>query len=71
MPCLDAEFDGAAEFWVVSLEDFAAIFADPIYGSVVVPDEESFLKRGESMVFIGEEETKWVDGKAADGVVLA
>ncbi|KAK7179675.1 hypothetical protein DPSP01_011577 [Paraphaeosphaeria sporulosa] len=70
MPCLEPEFDGAAEFLVESLEDFGTIFADPIYESVVVPDEESFLKRGESMVFVGEEEMKWVDGKAAEGVVL-
>jgi hypothetical protein len=52
------------------LEDFVAIFADPVYGSVVVPDEESFMKRGESMMFVGEEEVKWENGKAAEGIVL-
>lgn len=45
------------------LEDFAAIFADEVYLRDVVPDEESFMKRGESSIFVGKEEGKWVDGK--------
>ena len=31
---------------------------------VVVPDEESFLKRSEAVMMIGYDEDKWVDGKA-------
>ncbi|OAL06302.1 hypothetical protein IQ06DRAFT_362578 [Phaeosphaeriaceae sp. SRC1lsM3a] len=65
-PVLDSEFDGAAEFWVNELEDFAAIFADEVYLRDVVPDEESFMKRGESSIFVGKEEGKWVDGKKVE-----
>lgn len=58
-PVLEAEYSGAAEFWVETLEDFGAIFADPVCLSDVVPDEESFMKRGESAWFVGEEQVKF------------
>jgi hypothetical protein len=51
---------------VNELEDFGAIFADEVYLRDVVPDEESFMKRGESWMFVGEEERKFVDGRAVD-----
>lgn len=35
------------------LEDFGAIFADEVYMRDVVPDEESFMKRGESWMSVG------------------
>lgn len=63
-----AEYDGMVQFWVRSMEDFAAIFHDQEYLEKVVPDEKSFLKRDEGIVLIGHEEVKWEDGKAADGV---
>jgi hypothetical protein len=56
---------------VEKLEDFGAIFADPVYRSTVVPDEESFLKRAEAMVFVGEEQVKWVHEKMTEGVAEA
>ncbi len=31
---------------------------------MVIPDEESFLKRHEAKLMIGHDEDKWVDGKA-------
>lgn len=52
-PVLNSKFDGAAEFWVNELEDFGAIFADEVYMRDVVPDEESFMKRGESWMSVG------------------
>jgi hypothetical protein len=69
-PVVESEFDGAAEFWVASLEDFGAIFADEHYQSTVVPDEESFLNRAEGVVYVGEEQLKWEGGKPAAGVSL-
>lgn len=65
-PNLNTEFNGGAEFWVESLEDFAAIFADPVYLKDVIPDEESFMKRGESWMFVGEEELKYTEGQPKD-----
>ena len=64
------EYDGMAEFWVETLEDFAAIFQDEKYMSAVVPDEMSFLNRETSTLLIGHEEVKWENGKAAEGVQL-
>ncbi|KPI34675.1 uncharacterized protein AB675_56 [Cyphellophora attinorum] len=60
---VEPEFSGAAEFWVEKLEDFGAIFTDPVYLKDVIPDEESFLKRSESVMFVGEEQVKFVAGR--------
>jgi hypothetical protein len=60
---VEPEFNGAAEFWVEKLKDFGTIFADPVYLKDVVPDEESFLKRGESVILVGEEQVKFVAGQ--------
>jgi hypothetical protein len=60
---LESEFDGAAEFWVESLDDFGAIFADPVYLDKVMKDEETFLQRANSCLLVGEEKPKFVAGK--------
>jgi hypothetical protein len=36
-----------------------------------VPDEESFLKRDEAMVLVGEEQLKWSEGKMVEGEGVA
>ncbi len=43
------------------------VFQDEEYLRVVVPDEESFLKRHEGKMMIGHDDTKWVDGKKVEG----
>ncbi|KAF5647852.1 dimeric alpha+beta barrel [Fusarium tjaetaba] len=55
-----APFDGAATMWAKSLEDLHAIFSDPEYNRIVVPDEEKFLKRAEAVPIIGWDEVKFV-----------
>ena len=47
-----------------SLARVCQIFQDEEYNRVVLPDEESFLKRHEAKMMIGHDEDKWVDGKA-------
>lgn len=37
---------------------------------MVVPDEESFLKRSEAVLMIGHDEDKWVDRKVVEGVSI-
>ncbi|KAH7396994.1 EthD domain-containing protein [Phaeosphaeria sp. MPI-PUGE-AT-0046c] len=64
-PALNSEFDGAAEFWVNELEDFTAIFVDEVYVRDVVPDEERFMKRDETWMFVGREEEKF-EGKKTE-----
>ncbi|PSN68072.1 hypothetical protein BS50DRAFT_633704 [Corynespora cassiicola Philippines] len=66
-PVLESEFDGAAEFWVESLDDFGAIFSDPVYLEKVVADENTFIERAMSMILVGEEEQKWIEGKPTEG----
>lgn len=53
------EFDGAAEFWVESIEDLFTVFSDPIYIEVVIPDEKTFIDRDNAILLIGHEEVKW------------
>ncbi|KAF5572747.1 dimeric alpha+beta barrel [Fusarium pseudoanthophilum] len=55
-----APFDGAATMWAKSLEDLHAIFSDPEYNRIVVPDEEKFLKRSEAVPIVGWDEVKFV-----------
>ena len=40
------------------------IFQDEEYTRVVLPDEETFLKRHDVKMMIGHDEDKWVGGKA-------
>lgn len=47
------------------------IFQDEEYQRVVIPDEESFLKRSEATMMIGYDEDKWVDGAVAKGVDIS
>jgi hypothetical protein len=56
-------YNGGAEFWANSIEELGAVFQDPEYQSIVVPDELKFLKRDEATLLVGYEEMKWVDGK--------
>lgn len=37
------EYDGAAEFWMPSLEIFQAMGSDPEYLNVIQPDEANFI----------------------------
>lgn len=53
------EFDGAAEFWVEVIEDLFAVFSDPTYIEVVMPDEKTFIDRDNAILLIGHEEVKW------------
>ncbi|MCJ1401106.1 hypothetical protein MMC11_004318 [Xylographa trunciseda] len=57
------EYDGGVDIWAATTEDLMSIFQDEEYNRVVVPDEESFLKRSEAVMMIGHDEDKWVDGK--------
>lgn len=52
-------WDGAAEFWAHSLEDIVAIFSDPDYLNIVVPDEERFFDKASAQTFVGYEEVKY------------
>ncbi|CAD6566935.1 MAG: hypothetical protein CYPHOPRED_001279 [Cyphobasidiales sp. Tagirdzhanova-0007] len=62
VPCVT--YDGGADMWAKSLEDLMAVFQDEEYKRLVVPDEESFLKRSEAKMMIGYDEQKeWSDGK--------
>ncbi|TKA67285.1 hypothetical protein B0A55_09237 [Friedmanniomyces simplex] len=65
-----SEFDGGAEFWANSYEEAMAVFQDPEYERVVVPDEMRFLDRQAARMMVGYEEVKWEDGKAAEGVKM-
>ncbi|KAF5720109.1 dimeric alpha+beta barrel [Fusarium mundagurra] len=62
-----APFDGAATMWAKSLEDLHAIFSDPEYNRIVVPDEEKFLKRSEAVPIIGWDEVKFVKEDISKG----
>ncbi|RDW77000.1 hypothetical protein BP6252_05053 [Coleophoma cylindrospora] len=61
-----AEYDGEVEMWADSMEDLMAVFQDEEYLRVVVPDEESFLKRSEAVMMLGNDEVKWDNGKKAE-----
>ncbi|KAK4580504.1 hypothetical protein LTR86_000707 [Recurvomyces mirabilis] len=63
-----AEYDGGAEFFANSVEDAMAVFQDPEYHRIVVPDEMTFLDRDAASMMIGTTEVKWEDGKPAEGV---
>ncbi|CEI60327.1 hypothetical protein FVEN_g6488 [Fusarium venenatum] len=47
------EFDGAAEFWVQSMETFAAMGADPFYTSVIQADEANFIDMESMRLIVG------------------
>ncbi|MCJ1316940.1 hypothetical protein MMC15_002261 [Xylographa vitiligo] len=57
------EYDGGVNVWAATTEDLMSVFQDEEYKRVVIPDEESFLKRSEAVMMIGYDEDKWVDGK--------
>lgn len=58
-----APFDGGAEFWGDSVEKVMAVFQDPEYLSVVVPDELKFIDKSKAVMMIGHGETKWGGSK--------
>lgn len=39
------DYDGIAEIWVKSLEDFANTMSDPGFAKAIAEDEELFLQR--------------------------
>lgn len=53
-----------------SVEDFLAIFKDPIYLRDVVPDEKKFIARDKSVLLIGEEQVKYENGVLGEGIKL-
>lgn len=55
LPLLD--YDGAAEFWVPSLETFLTMGADPEYVNVIQPDEANFIDLTSLKVVVGAD---WV-----------
>ncbi|KAK5736812.1 hypothetical protein LTR17_007137 [Elasticomyces elasticus] len=63
-----ADYDGGAEFWAETYEDIMAVFQDPEYERIVVPDEKKFLDREKAVMMLGWEEVKWDDHKPAEGV---
>ncbi|KAK5676904.1 hypothetical protein LTS10_010668 [Elasticomyces elasticus] len=63
-----ADYDGGAEFWAETYEDMMAVFQDPEYERIVVPDEMKFLDREKAVMMLGWEEVKWDNHKPAEGV---
>ncbi|MCJ1389885.1 hypothetical protein MMC18_002742 [Xylographa bjoerkii] len=66
------EYDGGVNVWAATTEDLMSdvvvetifqVFQDEEYKRVVIPDEESFLKRNEAVMMIGYDEDKGLDGK--------
>lgn len=53
------EYNGAAEFWVNELQDFAANFHDQHYLDAVVPDEQKFIQRELGVILIGKDHVKY------------
>jgi len=60
-----SQFDGAAEVWAETYDDLIAVFTNEEYLKIVVPDEQTFLKREEALMFVGYEVPRWVDGRKA------
>ncbi len=63
-------YDGGAEFYVSSLEDFTNAFQDEYYLTVIREDEEKFVDRGRALnSTIGVE--RWVvrEGRSVVGGV--
>jgi uncharacterized protein (TIGR02118 family) len=64
MPGLPGEYDGVAEQWFDSLEDFLAMIADPDYLARVRPDEEYLLDMSAIVCVLTEDARVVVDGVA-------
>ncbi|KAI1039439.1 hypothetical protein LB505_002602 [Fusarium chuoi] len=47
------EFDGAAEFWVPTMETFQAMGSDPFYRDVITPDENNFIDHSSMRMIVG------------------
>jgi uncharacterized protein (TIGR02118 family) len=45
-------FDGAAEIWVDSMDAASALFAEPKFAELVVPDEVQFLDRSKTEILV-------------------
>ena len=58
-----ASYDGIVKISAASFEDLMGVFQDEEYNRVVVPDEQSFLKRDQAVMMIGYDEEKKVGGK--------
>ena len=59
-------YDEGAEFWAESYESAMAVFQDPEYLRVAVPDEQKFLDREMAVMMVGYEEVKWDGGRAIE-----
>ncbi|TVY91792.1 Dehydratase [Lachnellula willkommii] len=58
-----AEYDGEVNRWAASLEDIMAMYTDPEYQRLVLPDAEVFSKTKESKMMIGYDKDFVADGK--------
>ncbi|PVH98309.1 hypothetical protein DM02DRAFT_729955 [Periconia macrospinosa] len=67
MPFKLAKWDGIVEIYTNTVEDAFALFADPVYGEVVVPDEDKFLNRSTVEIVIGEEQVIYVNNQTSSG----
>ncbi|RBR11165.1 hypothetical protein FVER53590_29906 [Fusarium verticillioides] len=47
------EFDGAAEFWVPTMEIFQAMGSDPFYRDVITTDENNFIDHSSMRMIVG------------------
>ncbi|KAJ3558504.1 hypothetical protein NM688_g887 [Phlebia brevispora] len=53
-------FDGAAEFWVDSMEDMLAFIGSEDFKTLGAADEEKFMDRTATQILVGEDRLKWV-----------
>ncbi|KAJ9615787.1 hypothetical protein H2200_001864 [Cladophialophora chaetospira] len=58
-----AQYDGAAEMCAKSFDDLMEVFSNEEYLRVVVPDEQTFLKRDEAVMMLGWEVPRWFEGE--------
>jgi hypothetical protein len=49
------DYDGIAEIWVDQLADLFELFQSSEYERVVLPDEEKFLDRSKTCLFLATE----------------
>jgi hypothetical protein len=60
-------YDGIADFWYKSFDDFESAYADEFYTNVVKKDEEYLFDMESLAVTAGVEQVVIEDGKVVDG----
>ncbi|KAL3420349.1 Bifunctional solanapyrone synthase 4 [Phlyctema vagabunda] len=63
IPFTMAKWDGIVEIYTNTTDDAFALFADPVYNEVVVPNEDLFLNRSTVQIVIGEEQVIYVNNQ--------